>query len=178
MKLEELSSSELRRVVEGSVAAAVVVPFGSVEGHGGHLLVGSDALLADVVGEAVADRLGAVLAPTVRVGCSEAHMQEPGTLSVPAETLGNLALHIARSLITDGFPVIVLLSTHGGNQTVLEGAARQLNEQYPEVLVCAPRGDVGPTPGARSGEWLTSVDRTPFLGPPRVRVGGCESPER
>jgi creatinine amidohydrolase len=157
MKLEELSSSELRRVVESSVAAAVVVPFGSVEGHGGHLPVGSDALLADVVGEAVADRLGAVLAPTVRVGCSEAHMQEPGTLSVPAETLCDLALHIARSLITDGFRVIVLLSTHGGNQTVLEEAARQLNEQHPEVLVCAPRGDVGPAPGARSGEWLTSV---------------------
>ena len=143
-------------MVESGVATAVV-PFGSVEGHGGHLPVGSDALLADVVGEAVADRLGAVLAPTVRVGCAEAHVQEPGTLSVPAETLCDLALNIARSLITDGFRVIVLLSTHGGNQAVLEGAARQLNEQHPEVLACAPRGDVGPAPGARSGEWLTSV---------------------
>jgi creatinine amidohydrolase len=156
MKLEELSSSELRRVVESGVATAVV-PFGSVEGHGGHLPVGSDALLADVVGEAVADRLGAVLAPTVRVGCAEAQVQEPGTLSVPAETLCDLALNIARRLITDGFRVIVLLSTHGGNQAILEGAARQLNEQHPEVLACAPRGDVGPAPGARSGEWLTSV---------------------
>src|ERR1700739_744006 len=72
MKLEELSSSELRRVVESGVATAVV-PFGSVEGHGGHLALGSDALLADGVGEAVAERLGAVLAPTVRVGCAEAH---------------------------------------------------------------------------------------------------------
>ena len=63
MNLEELSSSELRRVVESGVVTAVV-PFGSVEGHGGHLPMGSDALLADVVGEAVADRLGAVLAPT------------------------------------------------------------------------------------------------------------------
>ena len=156
MNLEELSSSELRRVVESGVVTAVV-PFGSVEGHGGHLPVGSDALLADVVGEAVADRLGAVLAPTVRIGSAEVHMQEPGTLSVPPETLCDLALHIARSLIRHGFRVIVLLSTHGGNQAVLEGAARQLNEQHPEVLACAPRGDVGPAPGARSGEWLTSV---------------------
>ena len=156
MNLEELSSSELRRVVESGVVTAVV-PFGSVEGHGGHLPVGSDALLADVVGEAVADRLGAVLAPTVRIGCAEVHMQEPGTLSVPPETLCDLALHIARSLIRHGFRVIVLLSTHGGNQALLEGAARQLNEQHPEVLACAPRGDVGPAAGARSGEWLTSV---------------------
>ena len=156
MRPEELSSSELRRVVEGGIATAVV-PFDSVEGHGGHLPLGSDALLADFVGKAVAERLDAVLAPTIRVGCAEAHMQESGTLSVPPETLRDVALHIARSLITHGFRVIVLLSTHGGNQAVLEQAARQLNEQHPQVVGCAPRGDVGPAPGARSGEWLTSV---------------------
>src|SRR5580700_12328083 len=98
MKLEELSSSELCRVVQSGVATAVV-PFGSVEGHGSHLPLGSDALLADVVGEAVAERLGAVLAPTVRVGCAEAHTQSSGTLSVSAETLCDVALQIARSLI-------------------------------------------------------------------------------
>jgi len=156
MKLEELTSPELRRVVESGVATAVV-PFGSIEAHGGHLPLGSDALLADFVGAAVAERLGAVLAPTVRVGCAEAHMQGSGTLSVPPETLRDVALHIARSLITHGFRVIVLVSTHGGNRAVLENAARQLNEQQPDVLACAPRGDLGPTPGAHSGKWLTSV---------------------
>lgn len=155
-KLADLSSFELRRVVESGVATAVV-PFGSVEGHGGHLPLGSDALLAVFVGDAVAERLDAVLAPTVKVGCADAHMQGPGTLSVPAETLRDVALHIARSLIRHRFRVIVLLSTHGGNQAVLEEAARQLNELHPEVLACAPRGDVGPAPGARSGQWLTSV---------------------
>ena len=114
IKLEELSSSELRRVV-GSGVATAVVPFGSVEGHGGHLPLGSDALLAVFVGDAVAERFDAVLAPTVKVGCADAHMQGPGTLSVPAETLRDVALHIARSLIRHGFRVIVLLSTHGGN---------------------------------------------------------------
>jgi creatinine amidohydrolase len=156
MKLEELTSPELRRVVESGDATAVV-PFGSVEAHGGHLPLGSDALLADFVGAAVAERLGAVLAPTVRVGCAEAHMQGSGTLSVPPETLRDVALHIARSLITHGFRVIVLISTHGGNRAVLENAARQLNEQQTDVLACAPRGDLGPTPGTHSGKWLTSV---------------------
>jgi creatinine amidohydrolase len=156
MKLEDITSSELRRVVESGVETAVI-PFGSVEGHGGHLPLGADALLADFVGAAVAERLGAVLAPTVRVGCAEAHMHGSGTLSVPPETLGDVALHIARSLITHGFRVVVLVSTHGGNRQALEDAARQLSEQHPEVLACAPRGDVGPAPGAHSGKWLTSV---------------------
>jgi creatinine amidohydrolase len=156
MKLEELTSSQLRRVVESGVATAVV-PFGSIEGHGGHLPLGSDAVLADYVGAAVAERLGAVLAPTVRVGCAEAHMQGSGTLSVPPETLGDVALHVAQSLIRHGFRVIVLVSTHAGNRAALENAARQLNEQHPETVACAPRGDVGPAPGAHSGKWLTSV---------------------
>jgi creatinine amidohydrolase len=156
MKLEELTGSELRGVVDSGGAAAVV-PFGSVEGHGGHLPLGSDAMLADFVGAAVAERLGAVLAPSVRVGCAEEHMQEPGTLSVPPQTLCDVALHIARSLIRHGFRVIVFVSTHGGNRAVLENAARQLNDEHPEVLACAPRGDVGPAPGAHSGKWLTSV---------------------
>ncbi len=156
MKLEELSTSKLRQVVGRGVATAVV-PFGSVEGHGGHLPLGSDALLADFVGEAVAERLDAVLVPTVRVGCAQAHMQRSGTLSVPPETLRDVALHVAGSLITHGFRVIVLVSTHGGNQAVLDETARQLNEQHPEVLACAPRGDVGAAPGSHSGRWLTSV---------------------
>jgi creatinine amidohydrolase len=156
MKLEELTSSGLRGVVESGVVTAVV-PFGSVEGHGGHLPLGSDAMLADFVGAAVAERLGAVLAPSVRVGCAEQHMHGSGTLSVPPETLRDVALHIARSLITHGFRVIVLVSTHGGNQAALENAARQLNDQHPEALACAPRGDVGLDPGAHSGKWLTSV---------------------
>jgi creatinine amidohydrolase len=67
MKLEELSSFELRRLV-GSGVESAVVPLGSIEGHGGHLPLGSDALLADFIGETVAKRLDAVLARTVRVG--------------------------------------------------------------------------------------------------------------
>ncbi|HZE15086.1 MAG TPA: creatininase family protein, partial [Mycobacterium sp.] len=86
-----------------------------MEHQGRHLPLGADALLADVVGAAVADRLDALLAPTVRVGCSEQHMAGKGTLSVAPQTLREVALQIARSLIVHGFRILVLLSTHGGN---------------------------------------------------------------
>lgn len=156
LKLEDASGPKLRQVVEDGVRT-VVIPFGSVENHGGHLPLGSDALLADVVGEAVAERLGAVLAPTVRVGFAERHMEGPGTLSVPAGALRETAFHIASSLVSHGFGVIALISTHGGNGGALSDAASELNERYPEVTACAPSGDVGPRPGAHSGRWLTSV---------------------
>jgi creatinine amidohydrolase len=154
--LEELTSAELAQLVERG-ATTVVIPFGSVERQGRHLPLGSDALLADVIGAAVADRLDAVLAPTVRVGSAEQHMGGKGTLAVPPETLRDVAFHIARSLIVHGFRILVLLSTHGGNQGPLEQAARELNLQYLDSAVCVPRGDVGTDPGTHSGRWLTSV---------------------
>jgi creatinine amidohydrolase len=155
-KLEEMSSAELRRVIDQG-ANTVVVAFGSVEQHGGHLPVGSDALLADFVGEAVAGRLNAVLAPTVRIGCSQHPVAGTGTLLLRAETLRQVTVDVATSLIVQGFGVIAVTSTHGGNQPALEEAARHLSEHHPEVTVLAPRGDLGPSPGARSGKWLTSV---------------------
>jgi creatinine amidohydrolase len=156
VRLEEISSRELRRVMDSGVGTAVI-PFGSVEYHGGHLPLGCDALLADVVGEIVAERLDAVLAPTVRVGWADPHMGGTGTLSVPTETLRGVAFSVGRSLFAHGFLVIALISTHGGNQAALEEAVQRLTEQYPDVVACAPRGDVGPAPGKHSGKWLTSV---------------------
>jgi creatinine amidohydrolase len=154
--LEEMTSFELRRLIDGG-GRVVVVPFGSVEYHGGHLPLGSDALLADAVGAAVAEQLGAVLAPTFRVGCADQHMAGAGTLMISMETLCGVVLAMARSLIGHGFRVIVLVSTHGGNQGVLERAALELSREYRDVVVCAPRGDVGTDAGTHSGRWLTSV---------------------
>ena len=154
--LEELTSRQLQQLVQRG-ARTVVIPFGSVEHQGRHLPLGSYALLADVVGAAVADRLDAVLAPTVRVGSADEHMRGTGTVTMPLETLREVALHMARSLIVHGFRVIALLPTHGGNRAALEQAAQELKRQYLDVAVCVPRGDVGTDPGAHSGRWLTSV---------------------
>lgn len=137
VKLEEMSSSELRRTIERG-SRTVVIPFGSVEHHGGHLPLGSDALLADFVGETVAGRLDAVLAPTIRVGYAERHMSRLGTLSVPAEVVRETASHVAGSLLRHGFRVIALVSTHGGNRPALEEAARQLNERHRVLLPACP----------------------------------------
>lgn len=155
-ELERLTARQLQQLINGGISTAVV-PFGSVEYHGGHLPLGADAILADAVGAEVARRLGAVLAPTVRVGCSDRHSHLLGTLALRPETLTMLATQHARALARHGFTLIVLLSAHGGNQRALDAAVAELGASLPGTVVCAPRGDVGPSPGTYSGAWLTSV---------------------
>jgi creatinine amidohydrolase len=113
--------------------------------------------VADVVGETVARRLDAVLAPTIRVGYAEQQMSHMGTLSVPADTLRDTASRVACSLIRHGFRVIALISTHGGNRAALEESAQELNARHSDVVACAPSGDLGQDPGQHSGAWVTSV---------------------
>jgi creatinine amidohydrolase len=156
VELERVSGERLGDLI-GRGMARVVVPFGSIEHHGGHLPLGADALLADAVGREVADRLDAVLAPTVRVGCAERHLASMGTMSVRADTLTRTAIEVAVSLSRHGFRVIVLVSTHGGNTMALRAAVAQLETALVEAVVVAPEGDVGPRPGSHSGAWLTSV---------------------
>jgi creatinine amidohydrolase len=155
-ELEALTAPALRRLIDRGVTT-VIVPFGSIEQHGGHLPLGTDALLADLIGREVAHRLGAVLAPTVRVGYAEQHAHVVGTLTLGAGTLTETAVEIGEALGKHGFRVIALVSTHGGNATPLVTAVERLNQILHGAAACAPAGDVGPHPGSHSGEWLTSV---------------------
>jgi creatinine amidohydrolase/Fe(II)-dependent formamide hydrolase-like protein len=155
-ELETLTGPALRALIEGG-RTTVVVPFGSIEHHGGHLPMGADSLLAEAVGCEVASRLHAILAPTVRVGCAGRHRHRAGTLTLRAETLTEVATELGESLAQHGFRVVVLSSTHGGNAGPLRAAAARLNCSLDGVVACSPEGDVGPDPGAHSGEWLTSV---------------------
>jgi creatinine amidohydrolase/Fe(II)-dependent formamide hydrolase-like protein len=154
--LDTLSAPRLREVIDSGIVT-VVVPFGSIEHQGGHLPIGADSILADTAGGEVAERLPAVLAPTLSVGCAEQHQNLLGTMTLRATTLTALAVEQAQSLARQRFQVVVLLSTHGGNRGPLDAAVAVLDRSLQDVVTCAPRGDVGPNPGRHSGTWLTSV---------------------
>jgi creatinine amidohydrolase len=102
------------------------VPFGAVEQHGSHLPLETDALLGDRLGPLLAERLDALCAPTVPIGCSEYHMDRAGTLSLRPKTLHLVVRDLVDSLARHGFRTIVLLPTHGGNFAPLAQAARAL----------------------------------------------------
>jgi creatinine amidohydrolase len=93
----------------------VVVAFGATEQHGPHMPLATDALIGDHLARLVAERLDAFVAPTVRIGCSEHHLDFPGTISISESTFQAMVADIVSSFARGGFRLAVLLPTHGGN---------------------------------------------------------------
>jgi creatinine amidohydrolase len=171
LHLDRLTWAEVKVEIENG-RDTVIVPFGSMEQHGRHMPLGTDAVLGDEFGWAVAGRLDAFLAPTVRFGCSRHHLSFAGTISLGEETFQRVVLDVVASLSQHGFQRIVLLPTHGGNFKPLAEAFAQL-QPVENVKVMAftdleglvkvafessSASGVNPAQsGAHSGEWETSL---------------------
>ncbi len=113
--LEEMTSPEIGAAIAAG-RTTVVVAVGAVEQHGPHLPLLVDAARGDRLAIEVARRLGdALVAPTIRVGCSEHHMSFPGTLSLRRHTLEAICVDYAVSLARHGFRRVCFVPSHGGN---------------------------------------------------------------
>ena len=171
LDLYELTWPEIEREIERG-RDTVVLPLGAVEQHGHHLPLGTDSIFGDELGRAVAERLDAFLAPTVRVGVSRHHLAFPGTMSVEDDTFAAVVGDIVRGWGRHGFRRIVLLPTHGGNFAPLATALERLGPIEGvkvigvtdlSLLVNATLGTAGELGvpasegGLHGGEWETSM---------------------
>ena len=101
--LEEMTWPEVGDAV-ASGRTTVVVAVGAVEQHGPHLPLLVDAARGDRLAVEVARRMnGALVGPTIRVGCSEHHMGFPGTLTIRTSTLEAICMDYVVSLDRHGF---------------------------------------------------------------------------
>jgi creatinine amidohydrolase len=80
-----------------AVQNAALLPVGATEQHGPHLGCGVDAVLAERLCTAVAERTRVPMLPTLPYGCSLGHSQRwPGTIGVQPVTLIELVAEIGR----------------------------------------------------------------------------------
>jgi len=171
LHLDRMTWAEVKAEIKNG-RDTVIVPLGSTEQHGRHMPLGTDAVLGDEIGWALADRLEAFMAPTVRFGCSEHHLSFAGTISLGEETFKRVVSDVAASLSRHGFRRIVLLPTHGGNFKPLAEAVAELKPVENVKVIAftdleglvnaafASSGSFGVNPaqsGAHSGEWETSL---------------------
>ncbi|MCW5890906.1 MAG: creatininase family protein [bacterium] len=118
-RLDRLTWPEVAALAASGDATAFV-PLGSIEQHGPHLPLATDAW----IGDALAARLCAAIPeatalPTLRLGCASEHLGFPGTLHVTPATLAAVLGDVLRALARHGFARAFLFSAHGGNVAVL-----------------------------------------------------------
>jgi creatinine amidohydrolase len=127
LQLERMSWPEVEAALHAGMTTAVI-PCGAVEQHGPHLPLFVDAEHGTRLGEEVAWRLGnALVAPTIRVGCSEHHLAFPGTISLSEGTFYAVCQDYCTSLASHGFRYICLLPSHGGNCRPLANMVEELD---------------------------------------------------
>ncbi|MBI5167541.1 MAG: creatininase family protein [candidate division NC10 bacterium] len=76
--------------------AWVIIPVGTLEEHGPHLPLGTDAIQAEHLAGAVARAVGALVAPTLNYGLCRTTRNFPGTVYLSYETLERAAYEVMR----------------------------------------------------------------------------------
>lgn len=112
-----------REFDEGRSKVAVV-PVGSVERHGDHLPLGTDAIEAQWVARRVAEELGADLFPPIWYGVSPGLARFPGTINVSQQAFIAYVTDVLREVARNGYRLVVVINGHGGNTPALRAAIK------------------------------------------------------
>ncbi|MER7003745.1 mycofactocin biosynthesis peptidyl-dipeptidase MftE [Dactylosporangium sp. NPDC000555] len=158
--------------VEAAHRDVLILPLGSMEQHGPHLPLDTDAFIAD----AVARRLHGIhpqagLAPVLRLGASDEHAAFPGTLSIGTDALTHLLRELVRRA-SRWWRAVLIVNGHGGNVDALRQVRDVCGREGMPIVVhhlTVPGGD------AHAGRTETSLML--HLDPARVRYDLAEPGE-
>jgi len=126
--LAEMTWGEAKELAKSG--AVVVVPTGSTEQHGPHMPLKTDHYLVSEVAVRAAlvasSKANVVVAPVIPYGCSGAHADFPGTMTVRQRVYIQMITELGQSLVNGGFKRVLFLNGHGGNFSPLVVAAEDL----------------------------------------------------
>ncbi|MBU1186271.1 MAG: creatininase family protein, partial [Acidobacteria bacterium] len=107
-----------------------LLPVGSIEQHGPHLPLDTDAFDADYLARRVAENCSfpkPLVLPLVPYGVSYHHEDFAGTMSVSPRTLSRIIYDIGICAARNGIKKLVIINAHGGNVPSLQFAAQMIN---------------------------------------------------
>jgi creatinine amidohydrolase len=113
----------------------VILPMGSIEEHGPHLPLGTDAFHSLELARRVSQMRPLLVAPPLFYGLCRSTREHPGTVSLSGDTLRRLVLDLGREFYRQGLRNLVLLSGHAGSTHMgaLVEAAEDLLAELPEA---------------------------------------------
>jgi creatinine amidohydrolase len=180
LRLLDLDSRSLERRLAAN--PLVIVPVGALEAHGPHLPLGADQIQAEATALALAERVGALVAPTIPYGSAPGARRFPGTVSLSLAELGTYVYGVLGELARTGARRILVLSGHAetGHMASLREAGDRTAREHPGVKVVVLsdydfvyelRGKESPASDGHAG--LLETSRLLALAPDRV---GSERP--
>jgi creatinine amidohydrolase len=154
--LGEMTDPELRRALERT--RTVLIPTGSTEQHGPHGPLLTDAMVPTEVARRVAERTGALVAPTINYALSYPHVGFTGVIHLRIQTFMDLIEDLCAGFATMGFERIVFLNGHYDNT-------------YAIAYACAAASSAGRLPEGVAAfpvnywDGMTAEEAGEFFGP-------------
>jgi creatinine amidohydrolase len=152
--------AELKAYIENN--PITYIPFGALEWHGEHMVVGNDSLKATWICQKCAEITGGVLFPCVNWGAFDT-VNFPFTFHFSRGALKKITSTMMDQLYSMGFRIVVLLTGHypGSQIKNVKKAAQKFTKKYkdgfalgiPEQALVADLGYIGD----HAAEWETSM---------------------
>lgn len=113
MKWNEQTWMELQK----NPPAAVLLPVGSVEAHGPHLPLATDAIISEELARRAASELNAkgvhtLILPAIHYVITDYSSDFPGTISISKQSFQSLLKDIADSLFGQGIKTLCIVNSH------------------------------------------------------------------
>jgi len=163
-RIGDLTFQEVGRALRP--ASILCLPLGSMEQHGPHLPLNTDAVIAEAMTREIVARWGDAYdvwqLPTVAAGLSREHEWASGTMSLSVQGMVTLLRELGRE-IARALPArnLAFVNGHGGNRGILDALIREF------------RGDFGLNACAlHLGAMMSPV---PATGLPEIHAGKDET---
>lgn len=123
-----LNWQEIQKVVPDNIET-VLLPVGSIEPHG-VIPNGTDNLAPESMARNIAEKLEALIAPTLNYGVTPSMEAYPGAVSISSKAYSPFVKDILKGLAKNKFKNIIILNGHGGNTDFLHHAASEVSRSF------------------------------------------------
>lgn len=126
-EIQRLSWTKVKNLVPQKINT-ILLPVGTVEAHGSSAL-GTDNYIPEAIAKSQAEKLNALIAPTVNYGVTRSLYRYPGSFTIQPKNFALYLGDILNSLADHDFKHIIIINGHGGNNSALKEAAHDLHYQ-------------------------------------------------
>jgi creatinine amidohydrolase len=126
-KIQEMSWVEFNE--RRMTTKTVIIPTGAVEVYGPHMPMGTDSIVAEALAVRVAEKTGALVAPTIAMGDSSMLLDFAGTLTLRESTYEAAMDDLCTGLLGYGFGNLLFINGHSGNVDPISHLARRYQKE-------------------------------------------------